>query len=290
MGGDGDRSIRGLINVLLLAAILGVVLHTQYCVNEEGAASDKEEEEVRLIFNSMLTVCTLAWPILWDFTIGLDKLIERPRLLAGFLWVPCMNLCQMQFVTQPSGEIGKDGRAMAVFQQRSLGEDSAQLISTAFAMGSLLFSSTKNYSATHIIMYGLVLLLAFVIPTLHVPPETRTAVLWRSAQFAVLNYAIGFVISGIASDLFQTFDNDRENGGQGGEDVPVVKVETVYPGKPVGEKLNGGKMGTAGAKTCAAGGGNSSYKQQTSTNTNTTATSTTLAFEDLPRLADAFQL
>ena len=193
---------RGLVDILLLGVAMLTTIHSQYVMNDDSKTYDREDEEIRLTFNAMITVGTLLWPIVWDATIGLNELIENPRLLPAFFWVPLVNLCQMQFVTEVSTESG--GTAMAMFQQRSLADDTNQLISTAFAMGSLFFSSTKNYTGTHIIMYGLLITLAFVVPTLHVPPDTRSAVLWRSAQFIILNYAIGFVIAGISTDLIHT--------------------------------------------------------------------------------------
>ena len=193
---------RGLVDIILLGLSMLTTIHSQYTINNEALPFEKEDEEIRLVFNSMITVGTLLWPIVWDATIGLNELIDNPRLLPAFFWVPLVNLCQMQFVTEVSTDTS--GTAMAMFQQKSLADDTNQLISTAFAMGSLFFSSTKNYTGTHIIMYGLLITLAFVVPTLHVPPDTRSAVLWRSGQFIILNYAIGFVIAGISTDLIHT--------------------------------------------------------------------------------------
>lgn len=193
---------RGLVDILLLGLSMVTTIHSQYIINNDAQTCDREDEEIRLIFNSMITVGTLLWPIVWDLTIGLHELVANPRLLSAFFWVPLVNLCQMQFVTEVSTDTNYT--AMAMFQQRSLADDTNQLISTAFAMGSLFFSSTKNYTGTHIIMYGLLITLAFVVPTLHVPADTRSAVLWRSGQFIILNYAIGFVIAGISTDLIHT--------------------------------------------------------------------------------------
>ncbi|MCH9717932.1 MAG: hypothetical protein K0U52_12760 [Gammaproteobacteria bacterium] len=206
---------RGLIDVIALIGALAIILHTQFILRDERKTQEKQEEEIRFIANAMLTVGTLIWPIVWDVTIGLDKLMEKPRLVPAFFWVPFFHLCQMQFVPQVSGEGDETSRALFIFQQKGLSEDTSQLISAAFAMGSLFLASTKNesntenYGAAHIIMYGLIMCLAFVVPTLHVPPETRTAVLWRSAQFVMLNYAIAFVIAGISANLLPL----PKNGG-----------------------------------------------------------------------------
>jgi hypothetical protein len=194
--------IQGLADVILVIMVMGVTLHTQYTLKTENINNDSEEEELRLLFNAMLTIGTLMWPVVWDFTVGLDNLVACPRMLPAFFWLPLMNIAQMHFIPVASGETGGKGHALAIFQQKELGDNAAMLISAAFAMGSLLFSSRRsNYSATHIIMYGLVLCLAFVIPKVHVPADTRSAVVWKSGQFIVMNYAFGLVIAGISSDL-----------------------------------------------------------------------------------------
>lgn len=208
---------RGLADVILVVLVMGVALHTQYTLKSKTINKDNEEEELRMLFNSMLAIGSLMWPVVWDLTVGLDNLVSCPRMLPAFFWLPLMNIVQMHFIPQASGETGEKGHAISMFQQKELGNNAVMLISAAFAMGSLLFSSKRSsYSATHIIMYGLVLCLAFVIPKVHVPADTRSAVVWKSGQFIVMNYAFGLVIAGISSDLLtntltKTLKNTLEN-------------------------------------------------------------------------------
>jgi hypothetical protein len=209
------RGVNGLVNVSMLALSLGIILQTQWLLKDPRGSRDREEEEIRLVFNAVLTVGVLWWPIVWDATIGLHRLIEEPRLLLGFIWVPVLTMLELQYVSQFSAATGKAGRASALFQHSDLNSDTSAIISAAFAMGSLLYSSSKNYTATHIIMYALVFCLAFVVPTLQVPPETKAAVMWRSVQKLILNYAIGFIISGICTDLLKgLFSHDDATAGE----------------------------------------------------------------------------
>jgi len=262
-----ENGMRGLIDVLLLAIALGVIVHTQYCLRNEGHTADKQEEEVRLMFNSMLTVGTLMWPVVWDATIGLDELLLHPRLLLGFLWLPVILMVQQSFVTKFAGEVGKEGRAMAMFQQKTLMEDSSMLISTAFAMGSLLFTAKSSINATRTIMVGLVLVLACVLPTLHVPPGTRSAVLWRSGQFIVLNYAIAFVIAGISTDLLKDWVKFSPGDVPGEDEKPTLTTSQV-------RNFGGGGEGRDFDTTA------------TVTTVTTTTPPSSLVFEKLPRLVD----
>lgn len=220
----------------MLALSLGVILHTQRLLKDPRGSRDREEEETRLVFNAVLTVGVLWWPIVWDATIGLHRLIEEPRLLLGFIWVPVLTMLELQYVSQFSAATGKAGRASALFQHSDLNSDTSAIISAAFAMGSLLYSSSKNYTATHIIMYALVFCLAFVVPTLQVPPETKAAVMWRSVQKLILNYAIGFIISGICTDLLKgVFSHEDSTAGENAQ-----QVSEAHPDQPSSSVVPGG--------------------------------------------------
>ena len=75
------------------------------------------------------------------------------------------------------------------------------IISAAFAMGSLLLGSRRNTPVNYMIMYALLFCVAFLVPTLQIPPESKESIMWRSVQKVVLNYAIGFTIAGISTDI-----------------------------------------------------------------------------------------
>jgi hypothetical protein len=195
----------GLVDVSLLACILGVLITTVWILRDPKGSKERQEEEMRLIYNTVLTVGALAWPIIFDGTIGLDKLMTDPRLLPGFFWPVALCITELNYVGQFSTATGARGRASALFQHADLNADTSAIISAAFAMGSLMMNKSNTYNTSHIIMYALVFCLAFVVPTLQVPPETRESVMFRSAQKVITTYAIGFIVCGISSDLFSSF-------------------------------------------------------------------------------------
>lgn len=197
----------GLVDVSLLICILAVLFTTLMILRDQKGSADRQEEEMRLIYNAVLTVGALAWPIVFDGTIGLDRLMKDPRLLLGFFWPIALSVTELNYVSQFSTATGLKGRASAMFLQQDLNADTASIMSAAFAMGSLMMNRSNTYNTSHIIMYAMVFCLAFVVPTLQVPPETKEAVMFRSAQKVITTYAIGFIVCGISSDLFSNFFN-----------------------------------------------------------------------------------
>lgn len=211
-----ENGVPGLVDVTLLACILMVLLTTVWILRDPKGSQDRHEEEIRLLYNCVLAVGVLAWPIVFDATIGLHKLTTDPRLLLGFFWPIALNITEMNYVSKFSTSTGAHGRASAMFQHADLNADTSAIISAAFAMGSLIMNRKGTYATSHIIMYALVFCLAFVVPTLQVPPETKESVLFRSAQKVVTTYAIGFTVCGISSDLFANFFKDANANADAG--------------------------------------------------------------------------
>lgn len=220
---------------------------------------------MRLIYNSVLTVGTLAWPIVFDATIGLNRLMADPRLLLGFFWPMALNITELNYVNQFSSATGPKGRASAMFLQQDLNSDTASIMSAAFAMGSLMMNRNNTYNTSHIIMYAMVFCLAFVVPTLQVPPETKEAVMFRSAQKIITTYAIGFIVCGISSDLFASFFQSP---------TPPISVPPPPP------DLQGGALGAlhVQAPEARVGGGGTEYAQHAQ-----------LVFRDLPCAVSVYE-
>ena len=162
--------------------------------NKSKQPTEVTKEKNKYMYNSILLVGILFWPILFDASIGLQHLITKPRLMFGFFWVPLIMCVNMAFVQYD---------ADASFQHSELHRDTSSIISAAFAMGSLFYAGSKNYSSTHLLLYAMLLCIAFIVPTITVPSNTQQATLVRSVQKVTLNYAVGFVICAISVDLLK---------------------------------------------------------------------------------------
>ena len=146
--------------------------------------------------------------MLFDVTVGLDKVIERPRLTLGFIWPEAMALLDSHFIMRvaPTSTTEARGRAQA------LNMDAQAIISAAFAMGALL-SGLKSAAGTHIIMFALIMSLALVIPSVSTPSHTQDHIIVQAFQKSALNYSMGFIITGISMDFLNGGASDPRMHG-----------------------------------------------------------------------------
>jgi hypothetical protein len=204
--------VSGVVSMSCVVVLVLIGLATVWKLKDPRGSTDRQDEEMRLIYNAVLASSVVAWPIVFDATIGLAALTAEPKLLFGFLWPVLLGLIELNYVSSFSTVTGKAGRASALFQHADLSKDTSAIISAAFAMGSLLLGSRKNSAVNYIIMYALLFCVAFLVPTLQIPPDTKPAIMWRSVQKVVLNYAIGFTIAGISTDLLPDVFREHEAG------------------------------------------------------------------------------
>lgn len=195
------RHVAGLVDMLCIALFLVVSAQTVWVLKSQRGSADRQDEDMRVIYNGVLASSVLLWPVIFDATIGLSQLFAKPKLLVGFFWPIVLGLTELNYVSRFSTTTGAQGRAAALFQQADLNVDTTMIISAAFAMGSLLLGSRRNTPVNYMIMYALLFCVAFLVPTLQIPPETKESIMWRSVQKVVLNYAIGFTIAGISTDI-----------------------------------------------------------------------------------------
>jgi hypothetical protein len=202
----------GIVDIICFAFVLLICFTTVWMLKDPKGSSDKHDEHMRLIYNAVLASSVLMWPIVFDLTIGLRQLFENPKLIIGFFWPILISMTELNYVSCfATTTTGKSNKVSAMFQQSDLNADTGAIISAAFAMGSLLLGSRKNPTVNYIIMYALLFCVAFVVPTLQLPPDTKESIMWRAIQKVFLNYAIGFTISGISSDIMIDMFSVKEN-------------------------------------------------------------------------------
>ena len=220
------KSSTKIMDTLCFLIALGVILYVNVTI-KAAKKTLRDDEEIRLTQNGMLAVGFVLWPIIWNQAIGYEKLVEHPRMIVGFLWPLILTLFEIQYVEDFNTGTSDDKKTTAMFNQRNLAADTQAIISVAFAMGSLYFSTSKNANTTHLIMLALVICLAIILPNLEVPPESKENIFWHSGQRIALNYAIGWSISGISLDLLKNLFQE------GKEKIDVMEIKET--------KLGGGK-------------------------------------------------
>jgi hypothetical protein len=190
----------------LVGLMVWVLLDTHIQLRAHHKVEQLNDEVMRYYVNAVLALGLLLWPLVWDVAVGsaavsgLQRLARQPKLFLGLIWPLVMVLVDMQYVRNRSQD------ALFFESLHRIGylqSDANTIITAAFAMGTLITSMHKHSKGegVRVVMFALLLCVAFVIPTSDVPVTSRAALIIRSGQKVCLNYAIGFVIAGIMLDL-----------------------------------------------------------------------------------------
>lgn len=221
--------ISASVNVCLLALVVAVIIFYIYessSSSSQPPTSNGSELTIKKI-STINYVGLLLWPIVWDVTIGYELMYHFPFTFLGFLWPMVLIFLDIYFMdidddddnaggsksgaTTPSS--GKDDAPKVDNplllihgndSHRNIQMDATAVITIAFAMGALLLSnSDPNIAAisSPMIMFALLFTIAFVIPSTDMRMEASSKKSFDAIQRIFLQYAIGFVIAGIAINL-----------------------------------------------------------------------------------------
>jgi hypothetical protein len=191
------------VRVVLISA---AVIATLYAIKEfdsivDDADPEVKREKMRIISSSVTAVGAFLWPVLWDILAGMSVVSHHPLTMFGFLWPMVVGLLDLTYVRSAKNAV----QAEKVFGIGELSTDANTLVGVAFAVGSLLSSqSTAVADATvPLLMYALLLLIAFIVPTPSLDPNDYSGFLAGTVQRMFFNYAMGFVVAGISLNISQ---------------------------------------------------------------------------------------
>lgn len=189
-------------NLVLVGTAIVVVSYAIKEFNDIPGDSDPEikREKMRLIGATVSTLGILLWPVVWDSLIGYSIITHHPLTLFGFLWPMIMNMLDLSAAATSSNAVD----AEQVYGIGEISQDSNTLVGIAFAIGSFLSSQTnaKLVNATiPLLMYALLLLIAFIVPTPSLDPNDYSGFAVGTIQRTFFNYAMGFVITGITINV-----------------------------------------------------------------------------------------
>lgn len=189
-------------NLALLGTtiIIGIYAIREFNLIMSDSDPEIKREKMRLIGATVSTVGILLWPVVWDTLIGYSIITHHPLTLFGFLWPMVMNMLDLTAAATSSNAVD----AEKVYGIGEITSDSNTLVGIAFAIGSFLSSQTnaKLVNATiPLLMYALLLLIAFIVPTPSLDPNDYTGFAVGTIQRTFFNYAMGFVITGISINV-----------------------------------------------------------------------------------------
>ena len=197
------------VNVTLFALAIAVAGYTTFFSGTDWKTQDGEREMELMVYNSVLTVGAIMWGPTFDAFIGYSNVIKQPNLMFAFFWVVAVLALELYFLplrTFASTGVDDVNPTGGAFGINQLNSDTGLLVSVAFAMGSLLFGSKKaNVLSTRFIMYGLLLCIAFIVPSMPNLSSSVSSTGARSFQHVIMNYAAGFILAGISMPLVKFF-------------------------------------------------------------------------------------
>lgn len=217
---DGDREAQGrrkagvlpmcirrvwltIFELLLAGLMIGVVgmsIRAFKQLDALGKDPELKKEKCRLISVTSSAVGLLLWPLLWDYLVGFAVVIHNPLVLLGFVWPIVMEIMDISFATSNA----KSLKMERIFGVNQMQADSTTLLAITFAIGSLLFSQARSRLAeatVPLLLYALLILLVFLMPTPSLDPNELTGFAFGSMQRSFYHYSLGLVIAGITVNI-----------------------------------------------------------------------------------------
>jgi hypothetical protein len=193
------------------ATVAAVVVHAAKTFDDitGDADPDVKREKMRIIASGVSAAGILLWPVIWDTVAGYSLLVHHPLTIFGFLWPMVMAMIDLGYSSSARSAVA----AERVFGIGQLSSDANTLVGVAFAVGSLLASQSNAVAdaTVPLLMYALILLIAFIIPTPSLDPNDYAGFLAGAVQRMFFNYAMGFVITGVTLNISGTSDTGLNN-------------------------------------------------------------------------------
>ena len=180
--------------VYLSAIVLSIAFFALYVLNTGGDETETQRTKVTVL--TILAVGAVVWPLLWYVSIGSVVMTDGAVLpLFGALWPGVMLLLDIRGV-------GRSQQGVTNLTGSLLQEDANSLVGIAFAFAMLMVATyakkqKEMYSAMMMVLFALVLCIAFVIPQPASGENTNYALIWSAAQRVVFAFAMGYILTAL---------------------------------------------------------------------------------------------
>lgn len=185
------------MNVLYVASIGSIVIMYACYIFFTKDVSIYGQRKMSM--NLVYTVGLVLWPLIWKKLFASH--LQNPLTYAALAW-PLLYISFEIYLSKYQG-IQKPKAMMSM--------DANALCTLAFALSGVL-GAHKDASLHNIFVYGVLLAVAFVMPSPHAPNESLENVFVDAGQRVCLTYATGLVLGG------SILMNEKKN--QKGSTVP----------------------------------------------------------------------
>jgi hypothetical protein len=148
---------------------------------------------------TILAVGLTLWPPLFDLTAGYASLSRRPALWLAFVWPLATIMFDLGIGTQSTAY----GQVLHPLQTPMHGtQENTAILAVALAIGTILTSGRQSPEtqqvALPLLMAGVAMTIAFVLPVPTIAPDSDLGINIRMAQKGVFfNYAVGLMLASI---------------------------------------------------------------------------------------------
>lgn len=191
---------RHLVNAGLLSIVLLVAYDCYSSLTAPGLVRDPQNN-MKFLSASIAFGSVVLWPVLFDMAVSYRTATSTVFVFIGFIWPIVMGYLDIQAADEKSIiDVLDDKHEFRIGTFRA---DISVIVSAAFAIATLLtsqFEVSVSRASSPLILYGILLCLVFLSP----PSDNANGVNFnqtvamQAAQKVCLNYAVGFVITGIA--------------------------------------------------------------------------------------------
>lgn len=192
-------AIGGSLGILGILSIVGIAMGCHILLTT--GPSETETEQTRAKMMAIFASGSVIWPFLWYVTIGRivlynDSSAPSMLILVGAFWPQIMLGLDMRAVQDK----GVDAHTNNLVS--SLQDDANALIGIAFAFAMMMVASYAHrkkqmYSGMLMVLFALVLCIAFVVPQPISQKDSNAAFLAAAVQRVVFLYAVGFLITAL---------------------------------------------------------------------------------------------
>lgn len=196
----GPDLARHLVNAALLSITLLVGYDCYTTLTSKKTVNDPQDN-LKFLTASIAFGSVMLWPVLFDMAVSYRSATSTVFVFIGFLWPIVMGYLDILAADEKSIiDVLDDKNEFRIGTFRA---DISVIVSAAFAIASLLTSQLEvsvSRASSPLILYGILLCLVFLSP----PSDNANGVNFnqtvamQAAQKVCLNYAVGFVITGIA--------------------------------------------------------------------------------------------
>jgi len=193
--------LRAFNFTLISTAVVSVLYAIKQFSNiHEGGDPEIYREKMRVIGLAVSMAGILVWPVVFDSLVGYAIMTHQPLTVLGFTWPILMNLLDLGYIAAAQNAT----QVQKAFGVGEVSGDANTLVGTVFAIGSLLLSQRNSAVASAtipLLMYALLFLIAFIVPIPSLDPNQYGGFFAGVVQRTFFNYAMGFVITGLAMNL-----------------------------------------------------------------------------------------